>query len=338
MSAGTLAKTQVVIAASMVFNGCVSIFGNDMQPYYHHDPAKYEEIVSLKRPVDYPTNDYITLSNKYGKVVVSRFGAQVISYVPAGDKDVLFMPDDRDFTKNREMHGGIPVCWPWFSLAGGPMTQQHGFARYSDWIVDECYNGDDFSRLRLVLTSDSETKKLWPFDFKLTYDVELSDRLAVRLNTANTADPKTDSGKWFEITEGLHTYFRVGDVDGAVLRSVDGFWTDPEGPTDKSAEVKGDIKLSPKIAGTYFSNWPGDYILFDDVENRKIAISFRGNRDVVIWNPGRRTGDGNLGENDYRNLICIEPANANKWHPIRVNPGRSHAISMTIMSFVKSLD
>lgn len=325
-------KTVVAALVAVAFSGCAA---DGVKPYYHSDPTKYEQIAPLKRPVDYSTNVFITLTNKYGKVVVSRFGAQVISYVPSGGHDVLFMPENKDFTKGIEMHGGIPICWPWFSLAGGPMAKQHGFARYSDWTVEECYQGEDFSRLRLVLTSDEETKKLWPFDFRLTYSIELSERLAVRLITTNTADPKKDAGKWFEITEALHAYFRIGDIEQAVLRSTENYWTDSDSPSAKPDEVKGDLRLVPGSDCVYFTNWPGDYILFDDANNRKIAISARGNRNIVIWNPGAKK-NANLGDGDYRHFVCIEPALANKWYPVRINPGRSHDISLTI--FVKKED
>ena len=46
----------------------------------------------------------LILSNSFGRVEVSTVGAQVLSYVPADGGEVLFMPADRDFSRNREMH------------------------------------------------------------------------------------------------------------------------------------------------------------------------------------------------------------------------------------------
>jgi galactose mutarotase-like enzyme len=48
----------------------------------------------------------------------------------------------------------------------------HGFARYRDFRVVE--RGDD--HVRLILDSDSATRALYPFDFRLTIDYRLSER------------------------------------------------------------------------------------------------------------------------------------------------------------------
>ena len=58
----------------------------------------------------------VVLANQYGTAEVALFGAQTISYRPTGNPPVLFMPRPYDeHPAGVEIHGGIPVCWPWFA-------------------------------------------------------------------------------------------------------------------------------------------------------------------------------------------------------------------------------
>ena len=61
-----------------------------------------------RRPESYAAGT-VVLSNRFGRVEISRYAAQVLSYVPAGGREVFYMPDDRDFSRTREMHGGVPL-------------------------------------------------------------------------------------------------------------------------------------------------------------------------------------------------------------------------------------
>ena len=74
--------------------------------------------------------DMMVLSNKYGSVTVSLMGAQIRSYRPAGMKeDLLFAPKTMAIDGTKHVHGGIPVCWPWFGRngePGSPLRPNHG--------------------------------------------------------------------------------------------------------------------------------------------------------------------------------------------------------------------
>jgi glucose-6-phosphate 1-epimerase len=41
---------------------------------------------------------------------------------------------------------------------------------------------------------------------------------------------------------------------------------------------------------------------------KALALSQEGFVDTVVWNPGPDNGIGDLGEDEYRRFICIEPA------------------------------
>ena len=272
-----------------------------------------------RRPESYAAGT-VVLSNRFGRVEISRYAAQVLSYVPAGGREVFYMPDDRDFSKTREMHGGVPLCWPCFNMSGEPFSSQHGFARYSNWRVVEEYSDDDLSRAVLELVSTPETKRIWPFDFRLAYTVTLTDRLVLDLRTVNTADPRTASGKWFELTQGFHAYFNVSDPKGVTVAGVmgaDGACTTVRGASPLS-------HTSPVVSGEYTLDDPGS--------SRSIAVATRGATDLVLWNPGGEPlkSRSNRTPGDEGRFLCVEPVVLRERGAVRVCPGCETRLQMSV--------
>jgi len=258
----------------------------------------------------------VVLSNRCGRTEVSLIGAQIVSYVPAGGAEVLFLPADRDFSRDREMHGGIPVCWPWFSRHGEPLSRMHGLARYARWTVEEKYEEESFSRLVLSLESSEKSRAVWPYDFRLRYTITLADRLSLSLLSENTADPKTASGKWFEFTQGFHPYFRVADARQVSLSGVTNDSLRALTPIDSSWNALGDAA----------------YCLEDEKERRMIRIGAKGHTRVVVWNPGEQwdQGDTNLPSLDWPSFICVEPVSGRREEALRLQPGQRARLDLTV--------
>ena len=140
----------------------------------------------------------VALTNAYGIVSVDTHGARVVSYVPEGGGEVLFV--------SKTGTGGVPLCWPWFAGLGPDGSQRHGLARYRDFkVVSKTRYFSRGSELILRLESDEETRKLFPYDFALTVSVRLSDRLTLSMTGENTGS------RPFEVTEAFHPYLAVGD-------------------------------------------------------------------------------------------------------------------------------
>ena len=140
----------------------------------------------------------VALTNACGVVCVDTHGARVVSYVPVGGKEVLFV--------SKMGTGGVPLCWPWFAGLGPDGSRRHGLARYRDFeVVDEKRHSSCDSELVLQLKSDEETRKAFPHDFALTVSVRLNDRLTLKMIGENTGDTP------FEVTEAFHPYLAVGD-------------------------------------------------------------------------------------------------------------------------------
>ena len=150
----------------------------------------------------------LTLTNLCGSVSVDTCGARVVSYVPTGGSEVLFV--------SKTGTGGIPLCWPWFGGLGPTAdSRRHGLARYRDFeIVSTNRIGND-TTLTLRLKSDAETRKLFPHDFTLTVSIRMNDRLTVTMTAENTG--KTP----FEVTEAFHPYFVVADQQKCCVDGID---------------------------------------------------------------------------------------------------------------------
>lgn len=251
----------------------------------------------------------LVLSNAFGRVEISTMGAQVLSYVPSGREDVLFMPADRDFSRNREMHGGIPVCWPWFGRFGEPGSRMHGLARYREWRVESLVNMEKRSRVVLSLASDSETRKDWPYDFGLSYAVELTDRLSLSLVASNACE------RPFAITQGFHPYFSVKNPSEVTVKGL----SEP-------------IRVYPGIDGGHPSG-PGGRYRFEAAVG-EVMLEATSERKLVVWNPGPDWPGWlpacNLTRHDWRRFVCVEPTVIGRENAVVVKPGESSVFSMSI--------
>ena len=264
---------------------------------------------------------FVDLACKHATARVSLFGAQVVSYAPKGQENVLFAPKSLPFSGMREVHGGIPICWPSFSFdLVDPGQTQHGFARYSLFKVANRRTGDGYDEVTLVLESDEETMKLWPHAFRLEVKVQLTNRLVVTVTTHNTGKEP------FQISEAMHAYFRVADV---ARSQIEGIETEAgRGWTERSV-----FKPQGGCSGSV-GVWRPELVLRDLVEGRKTGICTTGNNTVVYWNAGNYGKGGkykdNLAPDEWNKFICIEPANETGRGAVVVKPGETHELKLSI--------
>ena len=272
----------------------------------------------------------VVLANRYGTAEVALLGAQTISYRPTGNPPVLYMPHPYDETPaGSEIHGGIPVCWPWFARCGGADAKPHGLARYSTWEVRGTEYSEDISEIRLGLVSSDETRVLWPHDFDLELTVSVSMKLTLCLTAKNTGDAP------FKVTEGFHPYFLVRGRAGVSVRGVDGCaFFDTRAP-EKGGERVWTGDYAPIADGSkVFTVEKHEHVLVDPGLRRAIALVSRGNKKLVVWNPGPESADrvAELGERGWDRFVCVEPATIYEDAALELAPGEEHKLVMAIQS------
>jgi len=293
-------------------------------PYAYPDARTYADFVKPDPSVAGVKNEIVTLKNASGVAKVSLVGANVFSYVPAGGEEVLFRAKNVDFLASEFQHVGIPVVWPWFNMNGEAGTAQHSFVRRMKWTVVEKSEGAKTSRLVLELVSSAETRRFWPYDFRLRYTVTLGDQLQVSLVTENTDTVP------FAITEGFHSYFNVSDVNTVVLRGLDGCRNDRIVSHVADPVFRGDLRFTAG-EGRVFTPGKGEYVLFDEGKNRALALAARGNRKLILWSIPPEDSNGRwFGPDDWKNFVCLEPSTISREAAITVLPGKQHELRMSV--------
>lgn len=56
--------------------------------------------------------------------VISVFGGQLLSFIPEGQPDLLWLSPKRAGLPT-PIRGGVPVCWPWFGRQGQEIGRAH---------------------------------------------------------------------------------------------------------------------------------------------------------------------------------------------------------------------
>jgi glucose-6-phosphate 1-epimerase len=255
-------------------------------------------------------------------------GAHVARWQPShAEEPVLFMSRRSFFEPGRPIRGGVPVCFPWF----GPhptarSAASHGFARTSEWtLVDAVESSDGDVSLTLFLEGGVDAFAHWPHAFAIRHRVAIGSRLRMTLEVENRGREP------FRFEEALHSYFAVRDVDRvsveglrntAYLDKVDAF----------ARKVQGNepIHFAGETDRVYLDTTTRCVIL-DPGLNRRILVDKSGSNTTVVWNPGieRVTALPDLGENEWRGMVCVETANTGD-AAVHLEPGATHAMTAEV--------
>jgi len=233
--------------------------------------------------------------------IVSRLGAQVLSWVTPDGREHLFLSDQAVFDGSVAIRGGIPVCFPQFGGLGD--LPKHGFVRTRPWTVNTQRTGDDYALVTLEISDDEETRALWPHSFtaELTLMLE-ADRIDVEFCVTNTG------GSTFDFTGALHSYLRLVQVEDATLEGLYGH--------DYRDALNGDRIV--RDTGTELSvDGPLDRVYHDikrpqmlKAGNLSLAIQGQGFPDVVVWNPWVEgcAAMPDMPADGWRQMLCVEAA------------------------------
>ncbi|MBV7297535.1 D-hexose-6-phosphate mutarotase [Enterovibrio paralichthyis] len=247
---------------------------------------------------------------------VSLFGAHVLSFEPAGKKDTIWMSEKADFSGNKALRGGIPVCWPWFGKAAEP---SHGFARNAIWTLKEHRENENGVILSLTLEDSAETRNIWPHAFHAEVQIEVGETLQVRLITTNTDD------KAMQIGGALHTYLNIGDINQTKVTNL--------GNEFIAAGVR---QPSPGVA-TFAEEVDRIYLHADDTvvvedaaSQRRLNVTNAGHNAVVVWNPWEALAASmaDMADDGYQTMVCVESAVYDR--SVTLQPGEKHTLSTTI--------
>jgi glucose-6-phosphate 1-epimerase len=240
------------------------------------------------------------------------YGAHVVSWIPAGDDDCLFLSRASQFRCGEPIRGGIPVIFPQFGLSG-PLPL-HGLVRLMTWeFAGVEYLGNQASAV-FRLRDTEESLNLWPHAFLAELSVMIGgSQMDVKLGVTNTGDGS------FKFTTSFHTYLRVSDIKKTFVQGLAGLrYRDAAAGGVEKLETSTQVEFTGEVSRIYFDA-PAEARLVEPV--RTIIARQAGFSDTVVWNPAAEkcASMPDLEPDDYQRFVCIEAATVGK--PVELAPG-----------------
>jgi glucose-6-phosphate 1-epimerase len=265
------------------------------------------------------------IENRYASAKVSLVGAHVYSFIPKGHDPVIWMSPKAAETIRTMIHGGIPLCFPWF--ADHPTDKKkplHGFAHQSVWNVSETESlADGRTRISFILKDTAEIRKLWTPSFVAILTVLVGEELSVDVHIRNT------DNSIMKLTDALHSYFNIGDISDIAIKGLDGVDFIDKTDNFTRKRQKGDIAVSGEINRIYLDT-QSECIIYDKRLKREISIKKTGSRTTVVWNPWFLCENiPDMVPESYRTMICVETANTEN-DSVILQPGGEHRFSVNI--------
>lgn len=249
----------------------------------------------------------IEISNALAQATISLQGAHILSFVPTGEAELIWMSADATFASGKSLRGGVPICWPWFGPhASDASLPGHGPARTVNWRpVASKSLPDGRTQISLEMEQSEQVKAVCGHDLTVQLTITVGKSLEISLQTKNLGDTN------FTLGQALHTYFNISDVREVHVEGLDGceYLDKVDGFARKKQE--GVVTISQETDRVYV-NTGNEMRIVDAGMERVIVIRNQGSASAVVWNPWVETANkmGDLGHDGYLNMLCVETANA----------------------------
>lgn len=268
----------------------------------------------------------IQIETAAAKAEIYLHGAQITSWQPWGAREVLFLSEKSHWQDGKAIRGGIPVCFSWFrAKADDPRAPSHGFVRTREWQIESVSAAaDDAVCARFSTRSDDESRKWWPFEFRLEYAITVGKSLRLELAMTNAGD------KELRFEEALHTYFKVGDVHRVKVVGLDGVSFLDNRDNNREKEQQRELVISRQTDNAY-RNATGAVEIIDPALGRHMRTSKQNSNSTIVWNPWSDGAAGltDFGAAEWQTMLCVEGGNILD-SAVRLQPGTSHTMTSVI--------
>lgn len=252
-------------------------------------------------------------------------GGHVTSWTPGRASEVLYCSPRSLWQDGRAIRGGVPICFPWFGdKADDASAPAHGFVRTKTWELEAITTALNGIAVSMFTESDADTRKWWPYEFRLVHRATFGMELKLELIVSNTGTLP------FQFEEALHAYFRVGDAQTAVVDGLDA--TDFLDKTDHRTRKRhhGGLRFATETDSVFLDTQHA-VELVDPVLRRRVSLQKQNSLTTVVWNPwaekSRATSD--LGDGEWKHFICIEASNVLPY-PVQLSAGEQHVMTLTV--------
>ncbi|MDH5516839.1 MAG: D-hexose-6-phosphate mutarotase [Gammaproteobacteria bacterium] len=268
----------------------------------------------------------INIENQQATASISLQGAHLLSWIPDNADEVIWLSEQASFASGKSVRGGIPICWPWFGPhESNAQYPAHGFARTVIWqLTNTRALSADETEISFKLETaslDQKYQAMCPQPLTAEYIISIGKRLSMKLITHNNGQQAVSLG------QALHTYFKVDDITDTTVRGLENKeYLDKTDDFSRKTQ-SGPVIIEQEVDRIYLQT--ADQLIIDN-NIRKIIISKQGSESTVVWNPGKAVAEkmGDLGEQGYQKMLCVESANAAE--DIRqIEAGQSHQLQVT---------
>ena len=272
------------------------------------------------------------IENPLGRMVVCEQGAQVLSFIPNGKKDLLWLSPLAEFSLGKAVRGGIPVCLPWFGVnQRDKQKPSHGFARNVNWQLANIADADDpqqgaCTRIEFVLEQFKEQPHAlfsYPFSARLIF--LMGDSLSIHLQLSNTGSEP------LPLTWALHSYHPVASLASARVSGLDGCeYLDNTCALARKVQSS-DVVFDGELDRAYINAGNQQTIVSGTQSNNAISIEADNCDSAVVWNPGleKATELKDVGADNFQQFVCVERGNVFD-NEVMLQPNETHKASLQI--------
>jgi len=265
-------------------------------------------------------------------------GAQLIEFSPKNNQfeNMLWLSPSAQYKHGKPIRGGIPICWPWFGnldknpvaiqdqVKQQPSASAHGFARSLPWELKNINEGCHHIEITLLLSGNSVSKEVWPFEFELEAKFVFSNTLELALTTKNVGKER------FCISQALHTYLPTQDINSSYIHNTHKLEYIDALDNWGQKQQSGKIQFTEETDRLYFFD-DTNYSLRLETPNHSLLINNRNSQSAVIWNPWVEKSKrlSQFDPLDFKTMLCIETANVLD-DSRSINPGNESSISVEL--------
>ena len=155
-----------------------------------------------------------TQTNQSRLEVVPERGGIITSW-QVQNQEILYLDEERFANPQLSVRGGVPILFPicgnlpdnTYTLNDKQYTlKQHGFARDLPWKSTQDQVTPEKASLTLVLSSNEQTRAVYPFDFQLAFTYQIQgNTLEIKQQFTNL------STEPMPFSTGFHPYFLTVD-------------------------------------------------------------------------------------------------------------------------------
>ena len=243
---------------------------------------------------------------------VYLYGAHIVSWVPAGDQERLFLIRASAFRAGAPKRGGVPLVFPQFGTMG-PLPL-HGLVRLMSWEFAGAEVAGEGARATFRLADTEDSRRQWDHAFHAELFVAIGgSELSVTLAVTNAgAEP-------FDFTASFHTYLAVADITTTEVEGLAGLrYRDAALGGIEAYQDAAQVDFPGEVNRIYFDA-PSEALVVE--AGRTTVVQKAGFADTVVWNPGaaKCATMADLEPEDYLRFVCVEAAAVGM--PIQLAPG-----------------